>query len=64
MTALAWHPEKEGLLAFGTDEGRIGTVDALHSRYVQRATKGYTGLVGDSDTLGTWGKCHCNQLSL
>ena len=32
ITAIAWHPEKEGLLAFGTDEGRIGTVDALHSR--------------------------------
>ena len=36
ITAIAWHPEKEGLLAFGTDEGRIGTVDALHSRYVVR----------------------------
>ena len=23
-----------------------------------------TGLVGYSDTLGTWTKCHCNQLSL
>ena len=32
---MAWHPEKEGLLAFGTDEGKIGTVDALHSRHVQ-----------------------------
>ena len=32
MTAVAWHPEKEGVLAFGTDEGKIGTVDVLHSR--------------------------------
>lgn len=24
---LAWHPEKENLVAFGTDEGRIGIFD-------------------------------------
>lgn len=25
---LAWHPEKENLLAFGTNEGRVGVFDA------------------------------------
>lgn len=25
--ALAWHPVKDGLLAFGTSEGRIGLID-------------------------------------
>jgi len=29
ITALAWHPDKDNLLAFGTDEGRVGTVDAF-----------------------------------
>lgn len=32
VTALAWHPEKEGLLAVGTDEGRIMTVETLSAR--------------------------------
>ena len=27
--SLAWHPHREGLLAFGTDEGRVGWVEAL-----------------------------------
>ncbi|XP_058807144.1 gem-associated protein 5-like [Phymastichus coffea] len=27
VRALAWHPEKENLLAFATDEGRIGVYD-------------------------------------
>lgn len=27
VTALAWHPNYDNLLAFGTDEGRIGTTD-------------------------------------
>ncbi len=31
-TALAWHPTKENLLALGTDEGRIGLVDAFSTR--------------------------------
>jgi gem associated protein 5 len=29
VMALAWHPDKEGVLAFGTDDGRVGTVDAF-----------------------------------
>ena len=32
ITALAWHPEKDNLLAFGTDEGRVGTLDAFSPR--------------------------------
>ena len=32
ITALAWHPDKENILAFGTDEGRVGTLDAFNSR--------------------------------
>ena len=34
VTALSWHPDKENLLAFGTDEGRVGIVDAFSSRIV------------------------------
>ena len=34
VTALSWHPDKENLLAFGTDEGRVGVVDAFSSRTV------------------------------
>ena len=30
--SLAWHPVKEGLLAFGTDEGRVCWVDSLAAR--------------------------------
>ena len=29
IMSMAWHPQKEGLLAFGTDEGRVGWVEAL-----------------------------------
>ena len=32
ILALTWHPQKENMLTFGTDEGRIGTVDALSPR--------------------------------
>lgn len=32
VMSLAWHPVREGLLALGTDEGRVGWVDALGSR--------------------------------
>lgn len=32
ITALVWHPEKENILAFATNEGRLGTVDALSHR--------------------------------
>ena len=32
ILALTWHPQKENMLTFGTDEGRIGTLDALSPR--------------------------------
>ena len=32
ILAMAWHPLKDNLLAFATDEGRIGLVDALSAR--------------------------------
>jgi gem associated protein 5 len=32
ITAMAFHPKKENMLAFATEEGRIGIVDALASR--------------------------------
>ena len=34
VMSLAWHPNREGLLAFGTDEGRVGWVEALSSSRV------------------------------
>ncbi|XP_041357872.1 gem-associated protein 5-like [Gigantopelta aegis] len=32
VTALAWHPTKEGMLAFGTDDGRVGIFDVLSNK--------------------------------
>ena len=32
VMSLAWHPSKEGLLAFGTDEGRVGWIDVFSRR--------------------------------
>ncbi|BFZ24230.1 hypothetical protein BsWGS_27268 [Bradybaena similaris] len=29
ITAIAWHPEREGLLAYGTDNGKVGIINAL-----------------------------------
>uniref|UniRef100_F6ZHD7 Uncharacterized protein n=1 Tax=Ciona intestinalis TaxID=7719 RepID=F6ZHD7_CIOIN len=29
VMSLAWHPTKEGLLAFGTEDGKVGVVDVL-----------------------------------
>ncbi|NWU36840.1 GEMI5 protein, partial [Hylia prasina] len=29
VTALSWHPTKEGFLAFGTDDGKVGIFDTL-----------------------------------
>ncbi len=29
VTALAWHPHQEGTLAFGTNDGRVGVLDAI-----------------------------------
>jgi len=31
---LSWHPSKENLLAYGTDDGRVGVCDVLSSRFV------------------------------
>ena len=36
---LAWHPEKENLLAYGTDDGRVGIYDILSNKYVQNTVK-------------------------
>uniref|UniRef100_A0A3Q4H9G2 Gem (nuclear organelle) associated protein 5 n=1 Tax=Neolamprologus brichardi TaxID=32507 RepID=A0A3Q4H9G2_NEOBR len=30
VTALAWHPTKEGSLSFGTDDGKVGIYDGLY----------------------------------
>ena len=40
VMSLAWHPVKEGLLAFGTDEGRVCWVDSLAAR-ASPALSGY-----------------------
>ena len=32
VTSLAWHPDKDNIISFGTDEGRVGFVDAFSSR--------------------------------
>ncbi|XP_070198207.1 gem-associated protein 5-like, partial [Littorina saxatilis] len=32
VTALAWHPSKEGLLGFGTEDGRVGVYDVLSNK--------------------------------
>ncbi|KAM4727035.1 gem-associated protein 5 [Anableps anableps] len=32
VTALAWHPKKEGSLAFGTDDGKVGIYDVFSSK--------------------------------
>ncbi|XP_061165000.1 gem-associated protein 5-like [Saccostrea echinata] len=32
VTALCWHPEKEGRLGFGTDDGRVGVFDTLSNK--------------------------------
>ena len=34
VTSLAWHPDKDNIIAFGTDEGRVGIVDAFSSRAI------------------------------
>ncbi|KAM9333778.1 gem-associated protein 5 [Pholidichthys leucotaenia] len=35
VTALAWHPKKEGLLSFGTDDGKVGVVDVFSNKLPQ-----------------------------
>lgn len=32
VTALAWHPRKEGSLAFGTDDGKVGIYEVFSSK--------------------------------
>ena len=32
VTAVCWHPRQEGLLAFGTAEGRVGVYDVFAVR--------------------------------
>ena len=34
ITTLAWHPDKDNILAFGTDEGRVGLLDAFSNRSI------------------------------
>lgn len=36
---LSWHPSKENLLAYGTDDGRVGIYDILSSRFVHSLHK-------------------------
>ena len=36
ITALAWHPDKESTLAFGTDEGRVGIFENFSPRFVMK----------------------------
>ena len=35
ILALAWHPTRDGLLAFATDEGRIGNVNFIFILYAR-----------------------------
>ena len=54
VMSLAWHPSREGLLAFGTDEGRVGWVEALGgSRMANFSTAQHRGGVYSV----TWGPC-------
>ncbi|XP_041807996.1 gem-associated protein 5 isoform X2 [Chelmon rostratus] len=32
VTALAWHPKKEGSLSFGTDDGKVGVYDVFSNK--------------------------------
>ncbi|XP_023818197.1 gem-associated protein 5 isoform X2 [Oryzias latipes] len=32
VTALAWHPQKEGTLSFGTEDGKVGIYEVFSSR--------------------------------
>ncbi|XP_068187282.1 gem-associated protein 5 [Antennarius striatus] len=32
VTALAWHPQKEGALSFGTDDGKVGVYDVFSNK--------------------------------
>lgn len=43
VSALAWHPEKENLLAFGTLEGRVGIYDTNKNQNVPVIMPPFTG---------------------
>lgn len=43
VSALAWHPENENLLAFGTVEGRVGIYDANKTQNVPTTLQPFTG---------------------
>ena len=32
VMCLAWHPDREGVIGFGTDEGRVGWIDVLSQK--------------------------------
>ncbi|KAL7844635.1 hypothetical protein SRHO_G00231740 [Serrasalmus rhombeus] len=38
VTALAWHPAKEGSLAFGTDDGKVGIYEAYSNKPPQSSS--------------------------
>ena len=46
MTAVAWHPFVEGLLAFGTEEGRVGLYEVFSARHAVYAACASAGVVG------------------
>lgn len=61
VTAIQWHPVIEGLLAYGTEDGRVGTMEAnthkpptlcwsYHSRTVYTIEWGKTTYAEDSET--------------
>lgn len=33
MFQVAWHPTEEGIIAYGSDEGRIGIADLQRKKY-------------------------------
>ncbi|XP_012945659.1 gem-associated protein 5, partial [Aplysia californica] len=33
ITTVSWHPQREGLLAYGTEDGRVGVYNLLSSKY-------------------------------
>ncbi|XP_035761307.1 gem-associated protein 5 [Neolamprologus brichardi] len=52
VTALAWHPTKEGSLSFGTDDGKVGIYDVFSNKAPRLAsTTGTEGLYGTPPPL-------------
>uniref|UniRef100_A0A8C6WLR0 Gem (nuclear organelle) associated protein 5 n=1 Tax=Neogobius melanostomus TaxID=47308 RepID=A0A8C6WLR0_9GOBI len=50
VTALAWHPQREGALAFGTDDGKVGIYDVFSSkpRYILKLSITISWSIGSS----------------